>query len=77
MDRKLTVAEAAAAIGVSESLMYEWCSDGLLPHYRFGKAGRRGKILIAEADLNGFVAAHRQEVKPQAPPLKHIQLNHG
>jgi excisionase family DNA binding protein len=77
MERKLTVAEAAAAIGVSESLLYEWCSEGVLAHYRFGKPGRRGKILIAETDLNGFVAAHRQETKPEAPPLKHIRTNHG
>ena len=73
----MTVAEAAERVGVSESLLYEWCAEGVLPHYRFGKIGRRGKILIAEADLDGFVAAHRQEVKPRAPPLKHIRPNHG
>ena len=44
------------------------------PHYRFGRKGKRGKVLIEQADLNAFLAAHRQETKPQAPPLKHINL---
>jgi excisionase family DNA binding protein len=74
----LTPKQAADKIGVSDSLVYEWCSLGLLPHYRFGKPGCRGKILIDEAELDGFIAAHRQEARPQdAPPLKHIKLSHG
>jgi excisionase family DNA binding protein len=74
----LTVRQVAEKIGVSDSLVYEWCSQGLLSHYRFGKPGRRGKILIDEAELEGFLAAHRQEARPQTvPPLKHIRLNHG
>ena len=73
----LTPKQAAGKMGVSDSLIYEWCGQGVLPHYRFGKPGRRGKILIEEADLDGFVAAHRQEVKPQAPTLKHIHMSHG
>ncbi len=75
----LTVREAAERAGVSPSLVYEWCAGALLPHYRFGKPGRRGKILVDEAELDGFIAAHRREARPQAetPPLKHIRLNHG
>jgi excisionase family DNA binding protein len=74
----LTPKQAAAKIGVSDSLVYEWCARGVLPHYRFGKPGRRGKILIDEAELDSFLAAHRQEATaPAVPPLKHIRLNHG
>jgi excisionase family DNA binding protein len=75
----LTVREASERTGVSPSLIYDWCSQGLLPHYRFGKPGCRGKVLINEAELEGFIAAHRREARPQAeaPPLKHIRLNHG
>lgn len=75
----LTPKQAAVKIGVSDSLIYEWCSAGLLPHYRFGTPGRRGKVLIDEAELDAFVTAHRQEARPQVqtPPLKHIKLGHG
>jgi excisionase family DNA binding protein len=75
----LTAKQAADRVGVSDSLIYEWCAQGILPHYRFGRNGRRGKILIDEAELDAFMAAHRQAGRPQAeaPPLKHIRLNHG
>jgi excisionase family DNA binding protein len=73
----LTPKQAACKLGVSDSLIYEWCAEGVLPHYRFGRPGRRGKILIDETDLNAFVAARRQEIRPEAPPLKHIKLDHG
>jgi excisionase family DNA binding protein len=72
----LTPKQAAARIGVSDSLIYEWCAAGLLPHYRFGKPGRRGKILINDAEFEDFLLARRQEVRPQGeiPPLKHIKI---
>jgi excisionase family DNA binding protein len=72
----LTPKEAAARIGVSDSLIYEWCSSGLLPHYRFGRPGRRGKILIDEKELDALLAACRQNARPQEeiPPLKHIRI---
>ncbi|MFO0845494.1 MAG: helix-turn-helix domain-containing protein [Gemmataceae bacterium] len=73
----LTVAQAAERIGVSDSLIYEWCGAGLLPHYRFGRPGKRGKVMIEEADLDRFLAACRHEARPEAPSLKHIRLNHG
>ena len=37
----LTVKQAAKRAGISESLVYEWCAEGVLPHYRFGRKGRR------------------------------------
>jgi excisionase family DNA binding protein len=73
----LTPRQAAERIGVSDSLIYEWCSSGQLPHYRFGKKGRRGKILIDPAELEAFVVAHHREARTEAPPLKHITLDHG
>ena len=71
----LTPKQAAARIGVSDSLIYEWCATGFLPHYRFGKPGRRGKILIDDTEFNTFLASCRQEIRPQArvPSLKHIK----
>jgi excisionase family DNA binding protein len=73
----LTPKQAAERINVSDSLIYEWCSAGILPHYRFGKPGRRGKILIDEVELDAFMAAHRREARREVPPLKHITLDHG
>jgi hypothetical protein len=47
-----------------------------LPHFRFGRKGKRGRVMIEQADLDAFLAAHRHEAKPAIPPLKHIQI-HG
>lgn len=73
----LTPKQVAARVGVSDSLVYEWCAQGLLPHYRMGRKGKRGKVLIEEADLSAFLAGCRQEAKLEVPPLKHIRLSHG
>ena len=72
----MTPKQVAERVGVSDSLVYEWCSQGLLPHYRVGRKGRRGKLLIDEKDLEAFLAGCRQEARPQVPPLKHIRI-HG
>jgi excisionase family DNA binding protein len=55
----VTVKQAAERAGVSESLVYEWCQEQRLPHYRLGGEGRRGKIVIDEADLTRFLEACR------------------
>lgn len=65
----LTPKQAAERLGVSDSLIYEWCAEGTLPHYRFGRKGRRGRILIAEAEFEAFLASCRQERRPGPPPL--------
>lgn len=73
----LTVKQAAERVGVSESLVYEWCAEGVLPHYRFGRKGRRGKILIDDTEFDAFLAGCRQEVRNDTTPmpkLRHIQL---
>ncbi len=51
----LSPKQAAERVGVSPSLVYDWCRDQLLAHYRFGAKGRRGRILIAPADLDAFM----------------------
>lgn len=55
VDRKLSVKEAGAFAGVSPALVYQWCQEQRLPHYRFGTEGRRGKILIDPSDLEEFM----------------------
>jgi excisionase family DNA binding protein len=72
----LTPKQAAEKAGVSPSLVYEWCARGLLPHYRFGRAGKRGTIRIDVAELEAFLGRCRQAARPQEDtlPLKHITL---
>jgi excisionase family DNA binding protein len=65
MGTKLTPKDAAARAGVSPQLIYRWCAERRLPHYRCGGRGRRGRILIDPADLDAFLATLR--VTPQPP----------
>ena len=58
---KLTTKQAAERAGVSVSMIYQWCHERLLPHYRVGASGRRGKILVEESDLEAFLASCRVE----------------
>lgn len=66
----LTVKAAAAKAAVSEALVYSWCQQGRLPHYRVGAKGKRGKILIEPADLEALKATCRVEggVEQKTPP---------
>ena len=77
----LTPRQAAERVGVSLSLVYQWVESRQLPHYRAGAKGKRGKILIAEADLNAFweslkVAAATCEKKMPPPPMPQVKLKH-
>jgi hypothetical protein len=38
-----------------DSLLYQWCQERRLRHYRFGGDGRRGKIMVEESDLTAFL----------------------
>lgn len=62
--KKLTVKEAGEYAGVSPALIYQWCQEQRLPHYRLGSEGRRGKIVIAPADLDEFMRQCRVERHP-------------
>lgn len=53
----LSVKSAAARAGVSEGLVRKWVADGTLTHYRLGAKGSRGKIGIAESDLDALLAS--------------------
>jgi len=73
----LTVKQAAARLRISPSLVYSWCEDHLLPHYRMGGKGKRGKILIEEAVLEAFLQSRKVESGDGDSPaldLKHITL---
>lgn len=72
----LSVKEAARRLGVSPGLVYDWCRRRLLTHFRFGRPGRRGKVVVPEEALAAFADGARvgpEEVCP-ARPLKHIRL---
>ncbi len=73
----LTVKQVAARLRISASLVYSWCDDHLLPHYRMGGKGKRGKILIEEAALDAFLQSRKVECGAGDCPaldLKHITL---
>jgi excisionase family DNA binding protein len=75
----LSVREAAALAGVSEGLVYSWIEAGMLSCYRLGAKGKRGKIVIAAADLDAFLAQCRVEAvkpKPQPPPRSRQAFKH-
>lgn len=80
---KMTVLEVAERVGVCPSLVYGWVEYRALAHYRLGGKGKRGRILVDEADLEAFLQGCRVEpaavvpaMKPQVrkPKLKHIRF---
>ena len=74
MNRKLTVKEAAERAGVSPALIYQWCDERRLVHYRLGGRGRRGKILIGQDELDAFLDSCRvTEPSDEDGPLTHIR----
>jgi excisionase family DNA binding protein len=73
----LTVKQVAERLRISASLVYSWCEDRVLPHFRMGGKGKRGKILIEEAALDAFLQSRKVEGKPveaSSLGLKHITL---
>ncbi|AMV24244.1 Helix-turn-helix domain protein [Gemmata sp. SH-PL17] len=79
----LTVAQAAVYATVSERLIREWVTSGLLPVLRLGAKGRRGHIRIQREDLDATLAAFkvtRAQPGPRRhparkPALKHLRLS--
>lgn len=63
----MTIKEAAAYADVCEAIVRTWVKSGLLPHYRLGAPGRRGKITVKVEDLDAFLARQRVEKAPPAP----------
>ena len=57
----LTIPQVLAIVPLGRSTLYKLVETGKLPHYRVSAAGsRRGRILIARADLEEFIASSRQ-----------------
>ena len=67
--KMLTIKDAASVAGVSATLLYQWCQEKRLPHYRCGGDGRRGKILIKDAELWAFLDECRVERHALLDPL--------
>jgi excisionase family DNA binding protein len=71
---KVTPKQAAERAGVSLSLIYLWCEERRLPHFRLGSRGRRGRILIDEGDLHSFLESMKvpagapDALPPESPP---------
>ena len=57
----LTVAEVLRIVPLSRTTVYALVDSGQLQSYRVSAAGsRRGRVLIARADLEAFLAGARQ-----------------
>lgn len=71
----LTAKQASEYANASASLVYQWCADRRLPHLRLGRAGRRGKMLIEQSDLDKFLESMRVDVQHQelVEGLRHIR----
>jgi excisionase family DNA binding protein len=73
----LTVRQVAMKLGISPSLVYAWCDEHRLEHYRLGGKGKRGKILIEEEELRRFIQDCKVEGDADGAPalgLRHITL---
>ena len=68
----LTPKAAAEKIGVSSSLIYQLCSEGVIPCFRIGGKNKRGKVMIDERDLEVFIEQCRSVPATPALSLKHI-----
>lgn len=66
----LTVKEAAERARVSPEMVYQWTAEKRLPHYRAGRKGTRGKILIKPEDLDSFMETLR--VAPAEPHPRRV-----
>ncbi len=57
----LTVAQVLRIVPLSKTTVYALVASGQLPSIRVSVAGsRRGRVLIARADLEAFLAGARQ-----------------
>ena len=57
----LSVAQVLRIVPLSKTTVYALIDSGQLPSYRVSAAGsRRGRVLIAKADLETFLAGARQ-----------------
>jgi excisionase family DNA binding protein len=66
----LSVSQAARRAGVSPNMIYSLCNRKELPHYRLSS-----RIVIAEVDLDAYLASRRVEAatadEPPPPAPRH------
>ncbi len=61
----LTVAQILRIVPLGKTTVYALIDSGQLPSYRVSVAGsRRGRVLIAKADLEAFLVGARQAATP-------------
>lgn len=72
----LKVQQVAERLGVSASLVYQLCAEGVLAHFRLGGKDKRGRVMVDESDLTAFMENCRREASASAPllSLRHINL---
>jgi len=72
----LSVKEAAGVAGASRSLVYGWVKAKAFPVYRRGAPGKRGKIVIPEADFRAFLETQKVGAEDSSAPLglAHLSL---
>lgn len=66
--RFLSVTEAAARACVCDTVVRAWVAAGLLPAFRLGMPGCRGKIMIDPDDLDQCLASFKTTTTP--PPVR-------
>ncbi len=52
------------------STVYAWIEEGELAHYRLGGKGKKGRIVIDEADFAAFLASRKVEANQRLPEVK-------
>jgi excisionase family DNA binding protein len=74
MSTKLTTAEVAARLGVSQPTVKLWCRQGKFPGAELDASSPRGPVwLIPESDLRDFAPpkmGRPPKAKPEAQPAK-------
>jgi excisionase family DNA binding protein len=68
---------AAERIGVSASLIYQLCGEGVLRHFRFGGKNKRGRIRIEDSEVERYrqlCLRDPAELLPSQLMLKHLTL---
>ncbi len=69
----MTVQQAAGRIGISPSLVYELCKQGVIRHTRHGRPGKRGTIRISDEAVAEYLAACEQRGRLPAASLPHFR----
>jgi hypothetical protein len=72
----LTAGGAAERWGLSRSLIYDLCGQGVIRHTRHGRPGKRGTIRITEAAMVEYMVSCERGPEPADDEcnLKHITL---